>query len=88
MRIELLGTSGCHLCEQAENWLYHCIESEASGQLRSRVAILLVDIADDPALMEQYATTIPVLRVPSGQVWNWPFPATSELQKSLLALIC
>lgn len=87
MRIELLGTAGCHLCDKAQALVYQSIESEASGRLRQCFSVQLIDIADDPVLLEQFATSIPVMRVASGQAWYWPFPEPAELQAQLSALI-
>ena len=59
----LYTTSGCHLCEQAE------------ARLRQAgLAVSLVEIADDPALLERYGVRIPVLRrLDTGAERDWPF---------------
>ena len=65
---QLLGTLGCHLCEVAEAVLMPFVEH---GLL-----VELVDIADDPALFEQYGLVIPLLRrCDSGAELLWPFEA-------------
>ncbi|WP_206613407.1 glutaredoxin family protein [Parahaliea mediterranea] len=64
--LELLGTVGCHLCEQAEAIL-HTLQ-QAGCPFRYRV----VDIADDDVLFERYALLIPVLRGADGEA-RWPF---------------
>lgn len=65
---QLLGTLGCHLCEVAEAVLTPFVEH---GLL-----VELVDIADDPALFEQYGLVIPLLRrCDSGAELLWPFEA-------------
>ncbi|AXO87820.1 glutaredoxin family protein [Pseudomonas parafulva] len=65
---QLLGTLGCHLCEVAEAVLMPLVEH---GLL-----VELVDIADDPALFEQYGLVIPLLRrCDSGAELLWPFEA-------------
>lgn len=66
MQIQLLGTSGCHLCEVAES-------------IVKRIAPVLgysiehVDIATDDALVEQYGMRIPVLTFQQEQELGWPF---------------
>ncbi|AFU97450.1 glutaredoxin 2 [Simiduia agarivorans SA1 = DSM 21679] len=87
VRVELLGTAGCHLCDVAESLIYHCIETDASGVLRQHCTVDIIDIADDQVLMERFATSIPVLRTSSGESWCWPFPEPAELQADLLALV-
>ena len=67
-KCQLLGTLGCHLCEVAEAVLTPFVEH---GLL-----VELVDIADDPALFEQYGLVIPLLRrCDSGAELLWPFEA-------------
>ncbi|GAA6133736.1 glutaredoxin family protein [Oceaniserpentilla sp. 4NH20-0058] len=66
MQIQLLGTSGCHLCEVAES-------------IVKRIAPVFgysteyVDIANDDALVEQYGMRIPVLMFQQEQELGWPF---------------
>lgn len=63
---QLLGTLGCHLCEQAETLLMPFVEH---GLL-----VELLDIAESDALMQQYALSIPVLRrSDNGAELCWPF---------------
>ncbi|WP_432698645.1 glutaredoxin family protein [Marinobacterium sp. YM272] len=65
--LELMTTDGCHLCEQAVSVLLAVLKP-------GDAEVDLVDIAFDDALMERYATRIPVIRAPaSGQELNWPF---------------
>ena len=62
----LLGTSGCHLCDIAEQII---------NQFRAvkPVAYKNVDIADfNEALMMEFATTIPVILTPTKRL-NYPF---------------
>lgn len=62
----LLGTVGCHLCDDAENTL-----RLFSGVVP--ITFQKVDIADfDETLMNQFATTIPVILTPNQQL-NYPF---------------
>ena len=65
---QLMGTLGCHLCEQAEAVLMPFVEH---GLL-----VELVDIADHNDWFERYALSIPVLRrVDNGAELPWPFEA-------------
>ena len=74
LRLELLGTSGCHLCDQAEALLVGTLNLNL-------VEVVLVDIAEADDLMQQYATRIPVLRnVEGGQCLDWPFDAQALTQ--------
>ncbi|WP_296201859.1 glutaredoxin family protein [Psychrobacter sp. UBA3962] len=62
----LLGTVGCHLCDEAENTLRLFSSVTAT-------VIEKVDIADfDEDFMMQFATTIPVVLTPTQQI-NYPF---------------
>ncbi|MDF1629435.1 MAG: glutaredoxin family protein [Alcanivoracaceae bacterium] len=63
MQVELLTTAGCHLCEQAE---------EIINRATPQVQVVLVDIAEDDGLIEQYGELIPVLRS-GGNELRWPF---------------
>lgn len=59
----LYTTSGCHLCERAVILLE-----------QADVTVNLVEIADDPALLDRYEVRIPVLhRLDTGQELDWPF---------------
>jgi hypothetical protein len=60
----LLGTSGCHLCEQAELILAGC----------EHINIEKIDIADQEQWQEKYAIRIPVLYHPETEKeLGWPF---------------
>ncbi|MGP9688121.1 glutaredoxin family protein [Psychrobacter sp. AOP22-C1-C5] len=62
----LLGTSGCHLCDIAEQIL-------SQFQAVQPIAYEHVDIADfDESLMMEFATTIPVILTPTKRL-NYPF---------------
>lgn len=63
--IELLGTRGCHLCDEAEQLL------QAAARARS-LAWRYRDIAEDEALVSRYGERIPVLRAGSAEL-AWPF---------------
>jgi hypothetical protein len=68
-QLQLLGTSGCHLCDLAEALLVQCLDM-------SKVEVELIDIADDEDLIALYGIKIPVLRCTQSQkVLCWPFDA-------------
>lgn len=66
-QLDLMTTDGCHLCEDAIAVLQHGLTADAAE-------VDLVDIVYDEALMERYATRIPVLvdRI-GGSELDWPF---------------
>jgi hypothetical protein len=58
------------LCEEAHTLIRLCLQ-DGSGL---DAALEIMDIADDPSLMDRYGTTIPVLRNDAaGLELNWPF---------------
>ena len=60
----LLGTSGCHLCEEAELILAEC----------EHINIENIDIAEQERWQEKYAIRIPVLYHPETEKeLGWPF---------------
>ncbi|HEY8097377.1 MAG TPA: glutaredoxin family protein [Methylobacter sp.] len=64
MRLILFGTSGCHLCEQAEIIVNACVPG----------GVETVDIAEQEQWQERYAVRIPVLYDPeTKQELGWPF---------------
>lgn len=66
-QFQLFHTSGCHLCEEAEVMLMPMAASLG-------IAVSLVDIADEDALVEAYGIRIPVVRnTASGREIGWPF---------------
>ncbi|HKJ94144.1 MAG TPA: glutaredoxin family protein [Gammaproteobacteria bacterium] len=75
--ITLLGTVGCHLCEEAEALVMPVAR-------RLGVEVRHVDIADDDTLTQRYATTIPVVRREDrDRELGWPFD-TDSLYRFLL----
>ncbi len=62
----LLGTRGCHLCDQAEALLR---QASAARSLHWEYR----DIALDEALVSRYGERIPVLLLPDGRELGWPF---------------
>jgi hypothetical protein len=60
----LYSTSGCHLCEQAQEVIRRALGLPVDE----------VDIALDETLMARYGVRIPVLRrVDTGAEIGWPF---------------
>ena len=60
----LLGTSGCHLCEEAELILAEC----------EHINIENIDIAEQQQWQEKYAIRIPVLyHSETEKELGWPF---------------
>lgn len=64
--LTLLGTRGCHLCDDAEALLQQVAAARA-------IAWRYRDIALDEALVERYGTRIPVLLADDGRELGWPF---------------
>jgi len=67
-RLLLLGTSGCHLCELAEQIINdHLIRNQTW-------LIEIIDIAEQEQWQEQFALLIPVLyHSESQKQLGWPF---------------
>ena len=62
----LYGTLGCHLCDEAEALLSPLLTSDCS--------IECIDISESDQLIEQYGTSIPVLRRERDHAeLRWPF---------------
>lgn len=70
--LELLGTRGCHLCDEAEQLLR--MAAQARG-----VQWRYVDIAEDEQLLPAYGERIPVLRRGSAEL-AWPFSLLDVLR--------
>jgi len=65
--LTLYSTSHCHLCELAEALVQKMC-------LQNSVKFNVVEIADNPALLEQYGIKIPVLkRIDNNKEISWPF---------------
>jgi hypothetical protein len=60
---------GCHLCEEAEEWLLELAEQRGTR-------LMLVNILADPDIYELYKWKIPVLRA-GGMVWEAPLDPAS-----------
>lgn len=73
----LYTTSGCHLCEQAEQVLMPVLMH--ASRLREEVGLAplvlqRVEITDDATLVERYGVRIPVLQVQGDtEELGWPF---------------
>ena len=71
IRLLLLETAGCHLCEQALAIVNQCWLEDHDLFIQN------VDIADHEAWQARYATRIPVLYHPETQTdLGWPFDQT------------
>ena len=69
MRLILLGTEGCHLCDEAE-----AVVSKLVNEYPGSIVIEAVDIAEQEQWQEKYAVRIPVLYHPeTKQELGWPF---------------
>ena len=68
MKFLLLGTSGCHLCELAEELINECLVAETD------ITVELIDIAEQIQWQADYATLIPVLlNERTNKYLNWLF---------------
>lgn len=72
-QLELLGTSGCHLCEVAEKMVRQI--APVLGY-----SIEYIDIASEDALIEEYGIRIPVVRSDSRKELGWPFDQEQLIQ--------
>jgi len=61
MRLLLLGTAGCHLCEEAEDIIRECLPNDYDQ------VIEIIDIAEQEHWQARYAIRIPVLYHPETQ---------------------
>lgn len=69
IRLLLLGTEGCHLCEEAQEIIAACL-TDATTEMK----IESVDIADQQEWQSDYALRIPVFLEPeSRRELSWPF---------------
>lgn len=81
MRLLLLGTSGCHLCEQAELIVNECLSDGPNG-----LVVETIDIAVQEVWHELYALRIPVLFSPDTNLeLAWPFDHNRARDFILLA---
>lgn len=69
MHLLLLGTAGCHLCEQAQEIIQACLPDNC--------LLEIIDIAEQEHWQAQYAIRIPVLYHPETQKeLAWRFTET------------
>ncbi|MFI3188897.1 glutaredoxin [Crenothrix sp. D3] len=81
MHLLLLGTAGCHLCEQAEEIIRECLGNDYPQ------VIEIIDIAEQEHWQAQYAIRIPVLYHPASQKeLAWPFASTDI--KTFIRCLC
>jgi hypothetical protein len=67
MRLLLLGTAGCHLCEDALLLINRC-------RYKAEFTIEQIDIAEQTEWQDDFATKIPVLLEPeTHKSLDWPF---------------
>lgn len=67
LQLQLLGTLGCHLCDDAEQILLSSLDLNC-------VQVEIIDIAESDALFERFGMRIPVLRHESSDsCLDWPF---------------
>ena len=72
--LALYMTHACHLCDMAEKEL-------SKAREKSKFILHLVDIVDDPDLMEKYGETIPVLQHNlSNRQLCWPFSSVDVIK--------
>ena len=69
----LYGTSGCHLCEEAETLLAQAVACQSPPP-----SFRVRDIIEDAELLARYGTRIPVLTAAESEL-NWPFSQTDLL---------
>ena len=63
----LYGTSGCHLCDEAETIISTALKNQ-------NIIYMKQDIVEDDNLLNQYCLTIPVFKChTTQQELNWPF---------------
>jgi hypothetical protein len=69
MSLLLLGTQGCHLCEEAQALLTHLA-----------IPVDNIDIANDTQWQTEFAVFIPVLYHSTSQRYiHWPFDSNTIL---------
>ena len=68
IRLQLMSTSGCHLCELAEQVIAESLINNVA------VTIELIDVAEQEQFQARYAMRIPVLYHPkTNKDLGWPF---------------
>lgn len=80
MHLLLLGTAGCHLCEQAEEIIRECLPNDYDS------VIEYIDIAEQEHWQAQYAIRIPILYHPASKkelAWRFEVADVKEFMRSL-----
>ncbi len=72
MTVTLFTTAGCHLCDLA-------LEQLQILQQQMSIDLNRVEIGDDDVLVTEYATRIPVVKVPNNAELGWPFELSELL---------
>jgi hypothetical protein len=73
-QLNLYSTTHCHLCDLAHSLLLN---------FDYQVALKIIDIADDEALLDKFSLRIPVLqRQDTKAELNWPF-TSADVHKFL-----
>lgn len=68
IQLLIFGTSGCHLCEEAELIIKDCLPNSLE------LTIETIDIAEQEQWQERFALRIPVLYHPETKKdLGWPF---------------
>ncbi|WP_034841401.1 glutaredoxin family protein [Endozoicomonas numazuensis] len=70
LHLSLYTTSGCHLCNHAEEFLNILGQHP---QLHSQFQWSSVEISESDALIERYGVRIPVIGTDNGDEIGWPF---------------
>jgi hypothetical protein len=73
LKLVLLGTAGCHLCDVAAN-----VVAQAMDVFYGEFLLVETDIVESEVLVERYATRIPVLQISDVENMGnlelgWPF---------------
>lgn len=70
----LFGTAGCHLCEDAQSIIRHCLPGKFEQIVEQ------IDIAEQEQWQERYSIRIPVLYHPeTRKELGWPFAQADVL---------
>lgn len=74
INLVLLGTSHCHLCEEAAQHLKEALQSKEICNMH--ITTSYIDIIDDDTLYAEYSLEIPVITAQKGEklsALRWPF---------------
>lgn len=75
-KLKLYTTSGCHLCELAQELLKPVIVNVCAmnGLPSASITVFPIEISEDAALVERYGVRIPVIQFEgSDDELGWPF---------------